>query len=215
MQQADKAYAEASKAANTKRQQATDAKNLAGEPGVRELQQAETNLSTAIMAVTDATNAKAAKDKAVTDAKAAVLPLQQAYDAAEKTAKEAEAAAKAASDAANQLEDAARKVTAEAESKRKAADDAKAALAHARQGEQQAQALAAAAGQKLAEGVAHKKLTDELLGSVKKQVAEAATQSQAAETAAQEAEARAKQIPRMRPNRRRKRSRPRRRGRKA
>ena len=33
MQRADAAYAEASKAAKTKRQQATDAKTLAGEPG--------------------------------------------------------------------------------------------------------------------------------------------------------------------------------------
>src|ERR1039458_9420639 len=44
MQKADTACANAREAANTKRQQATDAKNLAGEPGVKELQQAEANL---------------------------------------------------------------------------------------------------------------------------------------------------------------------------
>ena len=108
------AYANASKAANTKRQQATDAKNLAGEPGVKELQQAEANLPAAIKALTDATNAKPPLDKALADAKAATLPLQQAYDAAEKAAKEAEAAAKAASDAANKLDDEAKKATADA-----------------------------------------------------------------------------------------------------
>ena len=93
MQQADKAFAEASKTANAKRQQATDAKNLAGEPGVKELQQAEANVPAAIEALTNATNAKPPLDKALEEAKAAALPLQQAYDAAEKAAKEAEAAA--------------------------------------------------------------------------------------------------------------------------
>ena len=53
MQQADTAHANASKAADTKRKQATDTENLAGEPGVRELQQAEANLSAAITARAD------------------------------------------------------------------------------------------------------------------------------------------------------------------
>ena len=44
MQKADTAFANASRDANAKRQQATDAKNLAGEPGVAELKQAEANL---------------------------------------------------------------------------------------------------------------------------------------------------------------------------
>ena len=74
MQKADTAYANASKAANTKRQQATDAKNLAGEPGVKELKQAEDNVPAAIKALTDATNAKPAVDKALADAKAAAAP---------------------------------------------------------------------------------------------------------------------------------------------
>ena len=41
MQKADTAYASARRAANTKRQQATDAKNLAGEEGAAELKQAD------------------------------------------------------------------------------------------------------------------------------------------------------------------------------
>ena len=65
MQKADTAYANASKAANTKRQQATDAKNLAGEPGAGELKQAEANLPAAIKALTDATNAKPAAGQGV------------------------------------------------------------------------------------------------------------------------------------------------------
>ena len=55
MQQADTAYANASRTANQKRQQATDAKNLAGPPGVQELKQAEANLPIAVKALTDAT----------------------------------------------------------------------------------------------------------------------------------------------------------------
>ena len=144
MQEADTAYANASKAADAKRQQATDAKNLAGEPGVKELQQAEANVPVAIQALTDVTNAKPALDKALAEAKAAALPLQQAYDAAEKTAKEAEAVAKAASDAANKLDDEAKKATAQATAKLRAADVAKTALARAQQSEQQATVQASA-----------------------------------------------------------------------
>ena len=174
----------AEQAAAAKRQQATDAKNLAGEPGVRESQQAEANLSTAIKAVTDATNAKAATDKALAAAKAAALPLQQAYDAAEKAAKEAEAAAKATSDAANKLEDEARKVTAEAEAKRKVAGDAAAALTQAQQGEQQSQAQANAAAKTLADAAEINKGADAALTNAKNQVATATTASAAAEKAA-------------------------------
>ncbi len=65
MQKADVAYAKAKKAANAKRQQATDAKNLAGDPGVKDLKQAEKNLPAAIKALTDATNAKPPLDKAL------------------------------------------------------------------------------------------------------------------------------------------------------
>ena len=53
MQKADTAYADARKAANAKRQQATDAKNFAGEPGAAELKQAEANVPAAAKALTD------------------------------------------------------------------------------------------------------------------------------------------------------------------
>jgi hypothetical protein len=160
MQKADTVYANARKAANTKRQQATDAKNLAGEQGATELKQAEANLPVAIKALTDATNAKPALDTALADAKAAVLPLRQAYDAAEKAAKEAEAAAKVAFNAANKLDDEAKRATAQATAKRRAADAAKAALARARQNEQQATAQADTAAQKLADAQMQKKAAD-------------------------------------------------------
>ena len=194
MQKADTAYANASKAANAKRQQATDAKNLAGEPGAGELKQAEANLPAAIKALTDATNAKPAADKALADAKAAALPLQQAYDAAEKVAKEAEAAAKVASDAANKLDDEAKKATAQAVASRRAADTAKAALARARQGEQNLQNQAPAAAKKLTDAAGITKAADAALASAKNQVAAATTASAAAEKAAQEAAAKAKQV---------------------
>jgi len=136
MQKADAAYANARKTADAKRQQATDAKNLAGEPGVKELKRVEDNLAAAIKALTNATNAKPGFDKALADAKAAALPLQQAYDAAEKVAKEAEAAAKVAAEAANKLDEEAKKATAQATTKRRAADTAKSALTRAQQAEQ-------------------------------------------------------------------------------
>lgn len=195
MQQADTAYANASKAANTKRQQATDAKNLAGEPGVRELQQTQANLPVAIKALTDATNAKPALDKALAAAKPAALPLQQAYDAAEKAAKVAEVAAKVASDAANKLDDDAKKATAQAAATRRAADAAKAALARAQQNEQQATVQAKTAAQKLPDAEMQKKATDESLANTKNPVPAASTAYQAAEQAALAAEANAKVAP--------------------
>jgi hypothetical protein len=200
MQKADTAYANARKAANTKRQQATDAKNLAGEPGALELKQAEANVPAAIKALTDATDAKPVADKALADAKTAALPLQQAYDAAEKAAKEAEAAARVAFDAANKLDDQAKRATAQAAAKRRAADAAQAALGRARQSEQnlQNQADAAArklndaadtkqaadAPQKLARATAQKKLADAVLANVKNQVTAATTAAAAAEKTA-------------------------------
>jgi hypothetical protein len=191
MQKADTAYAEASKTANAKRQQATDAKNLAGEPGAAELKQAEANLPAAVKALTDATNAKPGPDKALVDAKAAAAPLQQAYDAAEKVAKEAEA--KAAADAANKLDDEAKKATAQAVAKRRTADTAKAAIAQAQRKEQQAAEKVNAAPQKLTEAETQKKAADDALPGVKNQLAAATAASAAAEKAAQDAAAKAKQ----------------------
>ena len=131
LQKADVAYAKASKEAHAKRLRATDTKNLAGDPGAKELKQAETNLAGAVRAVSDATDAKAALDKALADAKSAALLLQRAYDAAEKAAKGAEAGAKAAFNAANKLDEEAGKATAEAEAKRKAVVNAAATKASA------------------------------------------------------------------------------------
>ena len=169
MQKADAAYANARNAANAKRQQATDAKDLAGEPGVRELKQAEANLPAAVKALADATNAKPARDKALAEAKAAAIPLQQAYDAAEKAAKEAEAAAKVAADAANKLDDEAKRAAAQATAKRRAADAAKAVLTRAQQNEQRTTAQANSAVQKLAEAELQKKAADAALAGAKNQ----------------------------------------------
>jgi len=200
MQKADTAYADARKTADAKRQKATEAKNLAGEPGVEALKKAEADVPAAIEALTEATNAKPPLDQALADAKAAALPLQQAYDAAEKAANEAEAAAKVASDAANQLDDEAKRATAQADAMRRAADAAKAAVARAQQAEQRAQAradaaakaLAGATAEKQTQAAAQKKLADAALERAKKGVAAAtaaaATAEQAAEAAAKSAE---------------------------
>ncbi|MGQ9576574.1 MAG: DUF1553 domain-containing protein [Thermoguttaceae bacterium] len=194
MQKADAAFANASREATAKRQQATDAKNLAGEMGAAELKRAEAELSAAVKALADATKAKPALDKALADARAAARPLQEAYEAAEKAARQAEAAAKAASDAANKLDDEAKRATVQAALLRRAAAGAKAALVQAQQAEQEAQAKADAAAKALAIAEAQKKTADEALASAKGQVATATTASEAAEKAAQEAAAKAKQL---------------------
>ncbi len=188
MQKADKAYADAKKAADAKRQQANVAKNLAGEPGIKELAEAEANLAAALKGLTDAANAKPPLDKASADAKAAALPLQQAYEAAEKAAKEAEAAARVASGAAGRLDDEARRAAAQAAAKRRAADAARAALVRARQSEQNLKNQADAMPQKLAEAVMQMKAADEAAANPRKQAAAAMAACQAAEQAALAAE---------------------------
>jgi len=187
LQKADTAYANANKVANTKRQQATDAKNLEGEGGAKELAQAEANVSAAIQALTDATEAKPAAEKALADSRAAALPLQQAYDAAEKAAKEAQAVAKAAADAANKLDLEARRTTLQAAAKRREVDAAKAALPQAQRNEQQAAAQADIAAEKLAEAEKQKKAADDALENAKNQSAAASRAHQAAEQAAKAA----------------------------
>lgn len=194
LQSADTAYANASKSANAKRQQATDAKNLAGAPGAESLKQAEANLPNVTKALADATAAKPALDKALADARAEALPLQQAYEATEKAALEAEAAAKAAADAANRLDREAEAARAAADAKRRAADSAKAARRRARQNEERAQARAVVAAQRLTEAEAQKKKADERLASAKAQFAAATAASTAAEKAVQDAEANAKAV---------------------
>jgi hypothetical protein len=194
MQKTDTAYANAKKVADTKRQQATDAKNLAGEVGASELTQAEASVSAAVQGLTDATNAKPAAEKALADARAAALPLREAYDAAEKAAKEAEAVAKVASGAANKLDLEAKRATVQAVIKRKEVDTAKAALPQAQRNEQQAAAQADIAAQKLAEAEREKKAADDALANAKNQSAAASRAYQAAEQAAKAAEASAKTI---------------------
>ena len=125
LQKADAAYATTRKAADASRQKATESRNLAGEGGPKELKQAEEELAAAtVKALADAEIAKAVAEKALADARAVVLPLRQAYAAAEHAAAEAEAVAKAALDAANRIEDEARIAAAEAAAKRRAADAA-------------------------------------------------------------------------------------------
>jgi hypothetical protein len=194
MQKADSAFASASRTANAKRQQATDAKNLAGEQGVAELKQAEESIPVAIKALAEAAEAKPRLDKALEEARAAALPLQQAYDAAEKAAKEAEAAAKVAADAANKLDDEAKRAIAQAAIKHRVAETAKNALARAQSNAQQAAAQVTKAAQALPEAETQNKAADAALTNVKNQVAAATAAAAAAEKAALDAEAKAKQL---------------------
>jgi hypothetical protein len=161
MQQADAAYAAANKLATEKRQRATEAKNLAGEPGEAELRQAEANVPTAAEALTKATEAKPPLDQALAEVRAAALPLQQAYDAAEKAAKEAEAAARAAADAANKLDEEAKSAATAAATLRKAAEAAANALARSQQNEQRAKTQVEIASEKLATAEQEQKAAEE------------------------------------------------------
>lgn len=206
---ADVAYAEAKKVANAKRQQATRAKDLAGEPGVNELQKAEAAVPAAVTALDEATKAKPPLDTALAVAKEAALPLQTTYDAAEKAAREAEAVAKTAFDAANQLAAEAKNATAQATAKRRAADAAKAGLTQVQQIAQQSQTRANGMVQKLTEAeaavtaqkdsptadaavqkqsqvTAQKKTADDIVISMNAKVATVAAAAEAAEQVAQE-----------------------------
>ena len=194
MQKADNAYAEARAAANAKRNQATELKNLAGEEGAKMLQQAQANLANAVKALEEAAKAKPEADKALEEARAAAQPLQQAYEAAEKAAREAEAAAKAAADAAHRHQIEADLARAKAVALRKAADAAKVALPLAQAELENAQNQAKSAAEQLAQAEAQKKAADEALANARQQVANGPAAVQAAEKALQEAEAKAKQI---------------------
>ncbi len=173
MQKADTAYANASRTANAKRQQAIEAKDLAGEPGARELKQAEANVPVAVKALAEATNAKPAADKALGDARAAVLPLQQAYQAAEEAAKRAAAVAKVAFDAAHKLDNEAKRTMSQASALRQAAEEAKDAPDRARQYEQNLRDKAEVAARELANAARAKKAAEAALRNSQKWVATA------------------------------------------
>lgn len=194
MRKADTAYAEANKIATAARQKANDAKNLAGEPGVKDLAQAEAAVPEAVKALAEAAEAKPPLDKTLEEARAVAAPLQAAYDAAEKAAKEAEAAAKVAADAANRLTDDAKKATEQAAALRKAADSAKASLERAQKGEQTAAEKAEAAPQKIVEAEAQKKAADEALAASESQLAAATAANEAAQQAVQAADAQVKEV---------------------
>ena len=194
MQKADTAYAEARKAADAKRQQATDAKNLAGDAGVKELQQAEEAVPAANKALEEASGAKPPLDQALTEAKATAAPLQQTYDDAAKAAKEAEVNAKLASDAANKIDDEAKRATAQAAARRRAADAAKAALARAEQNEQNLQNQARALLKKLPDAQAQSKAADDAFAGPKSQLEAALAAFQTADQTASAAEANAKVV---------------------
>ncbi len=194
LQKADAEYGNARNNAVSKRQQATEAKNLAGEGGVKELQQAEAALAAAVKALEEATAAKPKLEQELADARAAVAPLQQAYEEAEQAVKAADAAAKAASDAADKWAIEARAAATQAIVARNAANAAKAALAAAVQKEQEATAQAQTAAQKLTEAEAQKKAADEALANAKNKVASAQAAVEEAEKAAKEAARKAAQI---------------------
>lgn len=194
LQKADAEYGNARNNAVAKRQRATEAKNLAGEAGVKELQQAEAALAAAVKALEDASQAKPKLEQALIDARAAVAPLQQAYEEAEQAVRNAYAAAKAASDAADKWAIEARGAATHAIVARNAADAAKAALAAAVQKEQQAAAQAQATAQKLVEAETQKKAADEAVANAKNKVAAAQAAVEAAEKAAKEAARKAAQI---------------------
>jgi len=197
VKKADAANAKAQETANAKRQKAESAKKLAGEQGASELKQAKDTLNNTIVTLENATKAKPALDKAVTDARAAVGPLMKTYEAAEKAAEETMAKARAASDAANRLDLEARRATEKADTLRRAIPAAKAAAEQARQNEPGLQKQADAAAKELADATNRKKAADQALAKAKQQIT-AATQAvpkAEKEAAAADAKAKAKDLP--------------------
>lgn len=206
---ADTAYADARRIANEKRQQATRANDLAGEPGVKELQQAQAAVPAAIAALDKATQAKPPLDAALAAAKEVALPLQTTYEAAEKSAREAEIIAKNAFDAANQLATEAKAATSQAAAKRRAADAAQAALTQTLRIRQLAENRVSTIAQELAELTASaaavdsqnhanaaaqqldkvtlkKKMADDMLANIASKLANAEVAASAEEQSAQE-----------------------------
>ncbi|MGA2866160.1 MAG: DUF1553 domain-containing protein [Verrucomicrobiota bacterium] len=185
--QAAAALAEANKTAEPRRQEAAEAKQVEGLAG-NQMKPVEARLAPLTQAVTDATAAKAALDKALAEARGATTQAQQVYDAAEKAAQEAAAKSKQLAEAPNKSADEQKQAAADAEGKRKAADGAKAALTQAQQRQQQAQAQADGASQKLAAATALRKPAEEGLAKVKNLVAAAAEVFQMADKGRAEAE---------------------------
>jgi hypothetical protein len=181
------AQTNAEKAAAAQRQQAIDAKKKADD--LAQQQPAEVNPAALVKALTES----AAADKALADAKGAVVAALQAAEAAEKAAQEAAAKAKAISEDASKSDEEKKQAAADAAAKRKAADEAKSALSEAQQKQQQTQTVAYAAAGKLTEAEAQHKAAAEALAKFRQEASAAAQAYQAAEKAAKEAETAAAQ----------------------
>ena len=191
--QATAAQTTAEQAAAAKRQQAAGAKRTVDDLVQSQQTPAEAKLPPLAQGVTEAATPKAAADKALADANAAVVPVQQASDTAEKVAQEAAAKAKAISEDASKPDEEKKQAAAEADAKRKAADEAKNVLSQAQQKQQQAQAGANDAAAKLAQAEAQKKAADDALAAIRQQVSVATQAYEAADNAAKEAETAAAQ----------------------
>lgn len=186
--QAATAQTNAEKAAPAKRQEAIDAKIKLADLVAGQQQPAKASVVQLTQALTDAANAKAVADKALADAMAAVTPAQQAAEAAEKAAQAAAVQAKAVADDPKKSADEKKKAADEASAKRKAADEAKIALAHAQQKQQQAQAGAKAAADRVAQAEAQKKAAEDAFVKLDQQVSASAVACLAVDKAAKDAE---------------------------
>ncbi len=187
--QAAAAQAGAEKIASDARQQAVEAKKKLDELVQNHQKPAEGTVAVLAQTVANATSAKATADKALADAVAALVPVQQAAEAAEKAAQEAAANAQAIAQDASKSEEEKKQAAAVAEANRKAADEAKSLAAQAQQNQQQSQMGANTAAENLAKIEGEKKAADDALAAVQQQVTAAAQAHTAAETAAQGAEA--------------------------
>jgi hypothetical protein len=178
----------AEKAAADKRQQATDAKNAVNDLVQNQQTPAEAKTASLTQAVTEASHAKAAADKALADATAALTAAQQAAEGAEKAAQEAAANAQAISEDAGRSEEEKKRAAADAEAKRKAADEAKSVLTQTQQKQQQSQSDANVSTENLAKAESEKQAAGDALAAIQQQVAAASQAFGAAEKAANEAD---------------------------
>jgi len=150
---------------------------------------AESELAAATQVAAETTAAKAAADKALADARAALAPLQQACESAEKAAQEADAKLKALSELITKATTEKAQAAEISEAKRKAADAAQTAATQAQQRQQQAETQLARASEKVTEATLQRRPAEESFAKLKNLVSAATEVFQMAEKRRLEAEA--------------------------
>ena len=194
MRKAENEYGAARQEAWTKRRQADESRDYAGQRGQQLLERAEADLAAALKAISDATEAKAKLEKELEEARAAATPLREAYQAAELAAQQAELAAKAAWEAARRPEIELELAEARLRTLRGQLEVARQALARLRDRQALWEERLGPFAAKVAAAEGAKQQADAALAAAQQKLTGATLALEEAQKAAQEAEARAKQL---------------------